>query len=304
MTAVMTMTICVDPGDTNTTAADDTSTTAADDISTTATNDTSTTAADDTFPREPTPSPGKCQPLCCLDRRYRNCLDLQTTGGVAVSGVYIVYPYNTSPERPVNVWCDMTTDGGGWTVIQRRDDYPLQENFYRRWIEYALGFGDLQREHWLGLDHIHALTDQTVYELRVDLADFSGNRRSAKYSLFYVHNRDAFYLLEVDGYSGTAGDSLSPHNGRKFSARDKDLDGYGAASCAQRYSGAWWYAACHASNLNGKYLAGNHTSYADGVNWRTWLGYHYSLKKTVMMIRPVRPSRVPSTPSSQPTSTT
>lgn len=53
-----------------------------------------------------------------------------------------------------------------------------------------------------------------------------------------------------------------------------------------RFKGAWWYTACHASNLNGFYHAGEHESYADGVNWRPWHGYYYSLKKTAMMIRP------------------
>ena len=51
---------------------------------------------------------------------------------------------------------------------------------------------------------------------------------------------------------------------------DKDAD----RSCAVSFKGAWWYNACYNSNLNGQYLNGSHSSFADGVNWRFWLGYY------------------------------
>jgi len=84
------------------------------------------------------------------------------------------------------------------------------------------------------------------------------------------------------------GDSLSAHKNKKFSTKDQDNDLHASASCAKVYKGAWWYARCHASNLNGLYLGGPHTSFADGVNWQTWTGYYYSLKISEMKIRPVR----------------
>ena len=52
-----------------------------------------------------------------------------------------------------------------------------------------------------------------------------------------------------------------------------------------RFQGAWWYSACHNSNLNGQYLEGEHESFGNGVNWYHWKGYHYSLKKTEMKVR-------------------
>ena len=81
------------------------------------------------------------------------------------------------------------------------------------------------------------------------------------------------------------GDSLSGHRGQKFSTRDQDNDMW-SDSCAVTFKGAWWYDAGHASNLNGLYLRGNHSSYANGVNWYHWTGYHYSLRFTEMKIRP------------------
>ena len=175
----------------------------------------------------------------------------------------------------------METDGGGWTVFQRRMDGS--QNFYLYWKNYDLGFGDLDGEFWLGLSKIHRLTTSSS-SLRVDLEDFNGNKRFAKYSVFSVANALTQYKLTVSGYSGTAGNSFSYHSGKKFSTRDRDNDIW-SGQCAQTFRGAWWYGACHSSNLNGLYLFGPHSSYANGVNWSAWLGYHYSLKFTEMKFR-------------------
>ncbi|XP_042204911.1 ficolin-2-like [Homarus americanus] len=215
----------------------------------------------------------------------RNCYDLYKRGFL-LTGLYNIYPYDCCPERPVLVLCDMVTDGGGWTVIQHRHQQP-RIDFYRTWMEYALGFGDLaEGEFWLGLDHIHALTNQEANEIRFDLEDFDGQTRWAKYTFFYVHDRNNDYKLEVNGYMGDAGDSFSTHGGQRFSAKDKDF-GKAKYNCSVKYKGAWWYEKCHKSNLNGLYLSGPHASYADGINWKSWRGYHYSLRTTAMMIRPV-----------------
>ena len=93
------------------------------------------------------------------------------------------------------------------------------------------------------------------------------------------------YKVTVSVYLVFKGDSLRYHRGQKFSTRDQDNDVVSAA-CAVRYKGAWWYGSCHNSNLNGLYLRGNHSSYANGVNWKHWTGYYYSLRFTEMKIRP------------------
>ena len=88
-------------------------------------------------------------------------------------------------------------------------------------------------------------------------------------------------------FSGSAHDSLSMHSGYPFTTKDQDNDSlYG--NCAVTYKGAWWYTACHASNLNGLYHQGGpHSSHADGINWVLWKGHHYSMKRAEMKIRPV-----------------
>ena len=77
---------------------------------------------------------------------------------------------------------------------------------------------------------------------------------------------------------------MRAHNNMKFSTYNSDND-VDAGNCAQSYKGGWWYSSCHAANLNGLYLKGNHNSYANGVNWYLWRGFHYSLKHSVVMVR-------------------
>ena len=177
----------------------------------------------------------------------------------------------------------MDTDGGGWTVFQRREDGSV--DFYLYWTDYQQGFGNLSGEFWLGLDKIHRLTSTTT-QLRVDMQDFEGNSAYAQYSNFSVGDSVSKYTLSVSGYSGTAGDSLTiGHDGHKFSTRDQDNDANTLESCAITYKGGWWYNACHYSNLNGLYHGGTYTSNADGVNWYSWRGHSYSLKFTEMKLR-------------------
>jgi len=215
---------------------------------------------------------------------YTDCQDALAQGQTA-SGVYIIKPDN---QFAFQAYCDMDTDGGGWTVFQRREDGSV--DFYRYWTDYQQGFGNLSGEFWLGLDKIHHLTS-TATQLRVDLQDFEGNSRYAQYSSFSVGDSASNYTLSVSGYNGTAGDSLAEnihgfvHNGQQFSTRDQDNDARSYEHCAQLYKGGWWYAFCHTSNLNGVYHGGSHSSYADGVNWYTWRGYNYSLKFTEMKLR-------------------
>lgn len=56
----------------------------------------------------------------------------------------------------------------------------------------------------------------------------------------------------------TSGDSLSYHQGRPFSTKDRDND-IAVTNCASSYKGAWWYKNCHRANLNGKYGESRHS---------------------------------------------
>ena len=71
----------------------------------------------------------------------------------------------------------------------------------------------------------------------------------------------------------------------QFSTKDVDNDVY-PGHCATLFVGAWWYSSCHSSSLCGEFKPSNITQYAQGVIWRSWRGYYYSLQFAQMMIRP------------------
>ncbi|XP_025969636.2 tenascin isoform X4 [Dromaius novaehollandiae] len=198
--------------------------------------------------------------------------------GETASGLYTIY-LNGDKTQPLQVFCDMGEDGGGWIVFLRRQNG--KEDFYKNWRTYVAGFGDPKDEFWIGLENLHKITAQGQYELRVDLRD-RGETAYAVYDRFSVGDAKSRYRLKVDGYSGTAGDSMTYHNGRSFSTFDKDNDS-AITNCALSYKGAFWYKNCHRVNLMGRY---GDNSHSQGVNWFHWKGHEYSIQFAEMKLRP------------------
>ncbi|XP_055013544.1 LOW QUALITY PROTEIN: tenascin-like [Boleophthalmus pectinirostris] len=196
--------------------------------------------------------------------------------GLRVSSLVDIFPLGRQGPA-LSVWCDMETDGGGWTVFQRRRDGSV--DFFRSWKEYVQGFGDPSGEFWLGLEALHTLTTRGRMTLRVDLRD-GQDSVFAQYSTFEVAKRN--YRLTVAGYSGTAGDSMSYHNNRIFSTKDRDPASF-ITRCAMSYRGGWWYKNCHEANLNGLYGI---NSKHQGIIWTSWKGKEVSIPFTEMKMRP------------------
>ncbi|XP_076071902.1 angiopoietin-1-like [Mytilus galloprovincialis] len=164
-------------------------------------------------------------------------------------GVFLIYP--SGAKRPKYAYC-VLQDNRRWTVFQRRSD--LSFDFDRYWSEYREGFGVSSGTHWIGNDYIHAISTSGRHRARFIL-EKDGIKKYADYSNFRVGDEHSNYMLNVSGYSGTAGDSLNGDssskiaNGQKFSAYDKDND-HSSGHCARRYKGGWWYNSCYYASLN------------------------------------------------------
>ncbi|KAL9972067.1 hypothetical protein ACROYT_G018306 [Oculina patagonica] len=198
----------------------------------------------------------------------RDCAEL-FSAGFKKSGVYTVNPTN---KISFEVYCDMKTDGGGWTVFHKRFNGFV--GFYRGWDEYKNGFGDVRGEFWLGNEKIHQLTE-IPSQLRVEINTISSGSKYAKYSNFTVTNEATNYTLFVDFYSGSATDRLYYYNTMSFSTMDRDNDKSGG-NCAKAYRGAWWYNNCGVDILNAQYA----------FSYYQW---HWNLKGSEMKLKPKSP---------------
>ncbi|EDW37096.1 GL25703 [Drosophila persimilis] len=207
----------------------------------------------------------------------------ETCGSGTPNGVYQI---KVRGIEPFQVPC--VSDSSGWTLIQRRVN--ANENFNRSWADYKMGFGDLRENFFLGLEKIHRMTLLQPHELYIQLQDVNGSTRYARYDDFKIGNEEeAYELISLGKYSGTAGDSLTKyHLNMKFSTLDRDIDANEKRNCAQYYGGGWWFSACAQSHLNGNYYKDGTSEVRDGIFWGTWKDYDFSISLTFsqMMIRP------------------
>ncbi|KAH1173664.1 angiopoietin-2 isoform X1 [Mauremys mutica] len=214
--------------------------------------------------------------------RFKDCAEAFKSG-LTTSGIYTITVPNSAEEK--KTYCDMESNGGGWTVIQRRKDGSV--DFHRTWKEYKMGFGDPAGEYWLGNELVSQLTNQKRYVLKIHLKDWEGNEAYSLYEHFYLASEELKYRIQLKGLTGTAGKISSiSQPGNDFSTKDADNDKC-ICKCSQMLTGGWWFDACGPSNLNGMYYPlRQNTNKFNGIKWYYWKGSGYSLKATTMMIRP------------------
>ncbi len=124
-----------------------------------------------------------------------SCHDIQATQGASRSGVYLIHPPNLA-QGPWRVYCDLEAEGGGWMVFQMRDDVQPRENFMRGWEDYKVGFGDFDREFWLG-ERKKKKKKTVILQWNTDICNtgylhqtdfcikFAGHESDAKISVFH-----------------------------------------------------------------------------------------------------------------------
>ncbi|KAK3734919.1 hypothetical protein RRG08_038943 [Elysia crispata] len=98
------------------------------------------------------------------------------------------YPkYALMPQFTIqrDILCDTQTDGGGWTVIQRRTKGDV---FFNRDREsHKNGFGKPDGDFWLGNEAVHILTYMQRHELRIEIQS-DGKEYFAHYKSFKVES--------------------------------------------------------------------------------------------------------------------
>ncbi|XP_065902526.1 fibrinogen-like protein A [Dysidea avara] len=200
---------------------------------------------------------GECQtnggPIdncCCLGYNNNNY-------NVKSSGVYTIGNFCGVKCSNARVYCDTTSGGGGWTVIQRRRDGSI--DFKKRdWVEYEDGFGSLSGEFWLGLRSINCLTSQGNWELRIDYQLSNRTKSYLHYKQFSVGPSEDQYQLSISGFDSVGltdpfyYNADNTINGMKFSSHDRENDLWSPGNCAHN-DGGWWYKSCGTVWFNNNY---------------------------------------------------
>ena len=215
-----------------------------------------------------------------------SCCDITSikfsfTTVVGKTRVYNITNFCGDCEEVAEGFCDSSTAGGGWLVVQRRQDGSV--DFNRGWVDYEDGFGSLTGELWYGLRPLHCLTNQGQWEMRIDFTLTDGTKSYLSYSSFKIGPASSNYQLSISGYKGIASsDPFSTHslNGMPFTTKDKDNDKW-SKNCAVHdaggNAGGWWYNACSHIFINHKYKS----------NTGILLGGWKALSFTEMKIKPV-----------------
>ncbi|KAJ8277906.1 hypothetical protein GJAV_G00081520 [Gymnothorax javanicus] len=209
-----------------------------------------------------------------------DCNDIYIRGE-RLSGIYPIKPNHS---EAFTVYCELTAEGAS-TVIQHREDGSV--DFDQTWENYANGFGDLDKEFWLGLRKIYSITRQSDSNtLQITLEDWQEQKRSIEYQ-FSLEGPDTNYTLHLTHLYGDLPNAMSNNTGMKFSTKDRDNDNHEDINCAESYSGGWWFSACGETNLNGNYISvrpRGRTERRRGIYWKPGRGPSYSLKSTKISI--------------------
>uniref|UniRef100_A0A914EPE1 Fibrinogen C-terminal domain-containing protein n=1 Tax=Acrobeloides nanus TaxID=290746 RepID=A0A914EPE1_9BILA len=198
---------------------------------------------------------------CQTYQPRRHCADLYVYNDIKTSGPYLVNPDGT-PSESVLVYCDMDTEGGGWTLVGNSAGHV---NSGKTFVEYELGFGNANQQNgFIGLSWLHILTNSTIpMSLRVELTRCVNTASTLTYCTypdFEVWGSETQYTVYIPevctGGNETNGiadgwirwDPSQP--GPKFYAFDNDVEG-----CSESFlHTGWWYnpkKRCGPANLNG-----------------------------------------------------
>ena len=169
-----------------------------------------------------------------------SCCELKSNAfkfSTSKSRVYNITNFCGDCEVTAKGYCDAATDGGGWLVVQRRQDGSI--DFNRGWTDYEEGFGSLNGDFWYGLRPLHCLTNQGQWQLRIDFTFTNGTKSYLSYNKFSVGPANSQYQLSITGFTGITTDPFNsghPLNGMKFTTKDRDNDKWGS-NCAVTANG-------------------------------------------------------------------
>lgn len=222
-----------------------------------------------------------------VQKRAMSCKDLYFRFNFRADGLYAVSVDGSDGYlRPIQ--CNMTTQNGGWTVVERRMNGDV--SFEADWNEFKSGFGNFYGDYYYGNENWHLLTKEAIkHELYFILETASGAVSELSYDDVTIGPETDQYRLALGIYQFVSGVELvegtdkfkSRNDGRAFVTHDRDTT---TDQCTNILTGGFWFGdQCGNVNLHG--LWGIDT--LQGIKWKEITGVRGSdsFRKVTILVR-------------------
>ena len=215
----------------------------------------------------------------------QTCQSILASGASTGDGIYWIDPDGAGGAAPFRAYCDMTRDGGGWTLLGRtvpanltapeRD--AIRTGTWATYTQTGYGAPDLGAGlYWLPLERWRALTlaaPNNTWRLRdsrftLTQHNLSIGSAAQSYAIDWQSCGSAFLLhLYNNGNTTCLQNELGTTRvrGRGFTTRDRDNDTW-TSNCASQNvgdNGGFWYSNCFQISM--LHANGNLYSWASNI---------------------------------------